>query len=525
MKRFIDVTSIIVIAGALVFFIFMKSTTIGTTSKMAPIDTVERYDFSKFPYQKVVTVDFDIDGDSLSRFTKREKMDQLKDWLLFTMVSMSGLSAEEINQSLFDVPVVRQGYTMPVSNCEYGDTRSAYIGNGRVLALLPHNISHENQMDFLAHISDKHVKNLGEYPDALIVFQYYIDLDDHYATILRKEDVPVQDLYTEGNGYFEKEIRTLEDLQRFMTKIQDVIYAKDSKDCLILGGRKLQAGDYARIRVEDIAAIWQSEDSIKKQEEALDKKWNDKLKPLKEKWENVTYTTSAQKAAYERQIEQEVLALRAEMEEETAMLHMVDGSGFSLDHKYDFEGLLLYFKKLEPDLLREFADGDDPMFEPDDLKKTFSHIKMGLSQNNIIPYLKFNEQVKAQIDMIESMNTILKLSLYLKNKSDSESAETQAFNQKTIPLIKRNERLIDVYNAFTDAENSLFKFQLARYDGALKGTDVGMTLFYTDLMAKLWLFDFQGTAPVDIVTDYKTSHNVKPAAIFQHELSALSSSR
>ena len=33
------------------------------------------------------------------------------------------------------------------------------------------------------------------------------------------------------------------------------------------------------------------------------------------------------------------------------------------------------------------------------------------------------------------------------------------------------------------------QFQHARYDGALKGTEVGMALFYTDLMAKVWALD------------------------------------
>lgn len=37
--------------------------------------------------------------------------------------------------------------------------------------------------------------------------------------------------------------------------------------------------------------------------------------------------------------------------------------------------------------------------------------------------------------------------------------------------------------------------QCARYDGPLAGTAAGMTFFYTDLLAKLWSIDWQGTAP------------------------------
>jgi len=42
-------------------------------------------------------------------------------------------------------------------------------------------------------------------------------------------------------------------------------------------------------------------------------------------------------------------------------------------------------------------------------------------------------------------------------------------------------------------------YQTARYDGKLQGTSVGMILFYTDLLAKLWLLDFDGAAPKAVV--------------------------
>jgi hypothetical protein len=38
-------------------------------------------------------------------------------------------------------------------------------------------------------------------------------------------------------------------------------------------------------------------------------------------------------------------------------------------------------------------------------------------------------------------------------------------------------------------------FQAARYDGPLQGTEVGMVLFYTDLLAKLWVIDFVDSSP------------------------------
>ena len=38
-------------------------------------------------------------------------------------------------------------------------------------------------------------------------------------------------------------------------------------------------------------------------------------------------------------------------------------------------------------------------------------------------------------------------------------------------------------------------YQAARYDGDLQGTEVGMVLFDTDLLAKLWAIDFDESSP------------------------------
>ena len=88
--------------------------------------------------------------------------------MLFTVVSESGLSPDEVNRVLFDVPTVRHGHMKPVANFEYGETRSCFIGQGQVVALLPP-CTEAQRKDYLAHIADEHHKNLGEKPAKLLV--------------------------------------------------------------------------------------------------------------------------------------------------------------------------------------------------------------------------------------------------------------------------------------------------------------------------------------------------------------------
>jgi hypothetical protein len=47
--------------------------------------------------------------------------------------------------------------------------------------------------------------------------------------------------------------------------------------------------------------------------------------------------------------------------------------------------------------------------------------------------------------------------------------------------------------------------QRARYDGGLQGTSVGMTLFYTDLLAKAWSFNWNDGAPEAFIPGFESS--------------------
>jgi uncharacterized membrane-anchored protein YjiN (DUF445 family) len=45
-------------------------------------------------------------------------------------------------------------------------------------------------------------------------------------------------------------------------------------------------------------------------------------------------------------------------------------------------------------------------------------------------------------------------------------------------------------------------FQKARYDGYLQGTEVGMVLFYTDILAKIWALNYLDSTPSKIIQNF-----------------------
>ena len=306
MRRIIDALSILGIISAPIYIGFANSQvhspqTIATTQQATIADS--------FPLNKSRLITFEPD-EGFQRLSARQQLDQLRDWLLLTAISRQGLSAKDINEAVYDLPPVRYSYMSPVANFEYGQTRSIYIGNGQVIAIVPQNSSSAERQDDLAHIADHHRKDLGKAPTSLLVFEYEISLDKQAAFLTRKENIDAQKLFSNEYGYSEAKINNLTDFQNFMSQVDDVTFAQMNGSTLSLGGRKLSSQKYQGIRVEDVAAIWQSEKKIQEQKSQFEARWQEKLK-------NTSW------------LEQD--SIKQQIQKEWKQLKIVNGSGFSLD--------------------------------------------------------------------------------------------------------------------------------------------------------------------------------------------------
>jgi hypothetical protein len=235
-------------------------------------------------------VDFFMDESTRERLTEREGKDQLRDWLLYTAVSSQGLSAEDLNRVLFDVPAVRHGYMHPVANFEYDVIRSCPLGDGTILALIPSG-GDPQRRDHLAHIADEHRKNLGTRLERLFVFEYELDADSLLATLRRTEDIPGDELFQASYGYYEATIRGLQELTDFLNKVQDVTYASvpsagfGGQRALVLGGRRLAGRTYRGLRVEDVAAVWQAQEKLDQGRKQLEAEFALETEALRQKWQ------------------------------------------------------------------------------------------------------------------------------------------------------------------------------------------------------------------------------------------------
>lgn len=418
--------------------------------------------FEYFPLNEAQTVNFQAKAASLRNLTERQKKDQFLDWLLFTVESDPSFSTKEIIEASYDISPVRYDYLKPVSNFEYGDTRSLYVGNETIVALIPQDSSPEQRIDYLNHIADKHRQNLGRIPEKLEVFEYQLDLGQETAQLTRVEELNTNNLFHDQQyGYHQRYIRNLDDLNQFMAKVDDITFAQVTDSKLIVGGRKIQGHSYGNIGVEDVAALWQSEHKIQQEIRQLITDVQTKYL-LNNQW--LTQTELQKKYA-----------------EEWQKRKLVNGSGFSLDSAYDYQGLKQSLTKITPRLVA-LKSNSKSIFTNQEIEQ----VQRDLSQKNIVPYLKLIEKLKSK-------------------QSDALKEVSYEIRAEIIEFLKTPETK---------------SFQAARYDGALQGTEVGMVLYYTDLLAKLWALDYLGTTPKKYITDFQplTQHSARVSSIYKKEL-------
>jgi hypothetical protein len=182
------------------------------------------------------------------------------------------------------------------------------------------------------------------------------------------------------------------------------------------------------------------------------------------KWRSgVTYRTGTEKKLLDQQYETERSQLMAEIKSSRASR----GSGFSLDPAFDYDELEKKVGGLRPSLSR-IVSGQD-------LATALSSLR----EHNAGPFLELLVSLRSEQPQSELVRRLIDL--------------------------ERRER-----------------FQAARYDGYLQGTKVGMTLFYTDLLAKLKAIDYWNDHSIQ---DFKSLTEVQVAPIYRQEVAELNSTR
>jgi hypothetical protein len=435
----------------------------------------ERRFFVNFSVGMTRNVHVAADDATLEEMSPIERAEQVRDWLLFTVASSSGLSPTEINKSLYDVQMIRHGYMKAVSNFKYGDARSCRLPGNRLVALIPAALGSQGErLDRLIQLADEHHKDTGEIPKTLYVFEYILAPasagGEQMATLTHATDINGNTLYSSESGYYEARINSIDDLRRFMGQVDDLTYAS-LKGGLTVGGRKIKGHDYRGIRIEEIAALYESEAKIR----TLKQKLKQKIDEFNARWASRLYKTREEKEEINRQYEEESTAMEEELSQMRDAGSFVGGSGFSLEPTFDYEDLVASFDSTIAPAIRSIMPGS---------RHRIARARAGLAH--------------------KSIDALLELL--------GELAATGESGKRIADLI-------------LDFINQTFSYQTARYDGALEGTEAGMVLFYTDLLAKLWAINYLQSAPVADIPDFQPMPEQHFARFYEKELKDLSGTR
>ena len=71
--------------------------------------------FASMEVNKTFKIDIAFPDLAEEEFSDREKADQARDWLLYTIITNSGLKSKEISEATFDLAPVRYGFNTALS--------------------------------------------------------------------------------------------------------------------------------------------------------------------------------------------------------------------------------------------------------------------------------------------------------------------------------------------------------------------------------------------------------------------------
>jgi hypothetical protein len=385
----------------------------------------------------------------LEELSPDDRPDQLADWALYGTLARTSISSDDLRKVAFNLAPFRFPFLEEVLDFDYGPGRRAFLPDGSVW--LFYSTRDKQPQVTLARLADQVRMERGELPASLTVFRYRTELPEGAIYVEREKIIPAQKLFSPDYGYVERTVSTAAELGSWLEQIDDVTHVrKISGNAIEIGGRHFEKTRTLGVTLEDVAALYQAHSALAElgQEPgfSLDPQWD---------------------------VEGLIQGLRLLLEDPAQLIRsaQVDALIAQLGNKDESAQRRVSSTALEVDYALQYASIGRLQL-PQGASATILEIldsiegKSGieLEEGAIVPFLRLQEDMEAMaeqaVDPTESSQAILLLTLL-------------------------------------DHLESQNRAQCARYDGPLQGTRVGMNLFYTDLLAKLWAsVDYYRAAPV-----------------------------
>jgi hypothetical protein len=397
-----------------------------------------------------------------------EKDEQLRDWALYGLKSSLALGADR------ELPVrhpalaatqpgeVSPGRVFPISGKEWGVIVAPELLGNKPL---------------LGGLIDRKNATCNSLPEKVSLFTYRTDAPASVISVAPAGSLDAKELFAPEYGYHSATVGTLAELSGFLERIDDLVSFSWRAGRLHLGGRKYLGNGQRALTAQEVAALYQAyfapAVSRRELEQAVQQRYAELLRSdagLQKRLRRGTIKKAQVLAQLRRQ-----LAPRSE-----------PNVGFSLDPQLDYAALA--------DDLRNLA-----------LQRQAPLHSVNAALAGLLS--RHRGELNAAAARLESRHDLRPLLTLRRRYEKSADPAEQRFADTLRYLETRHS------------------YQSARYDGKLQGTSVGMILFYTDLLAKLWALDYQGMAPKKTIKGFRTMQEISVPKLDWDDFVRLSKTR
>jgi len=396
----------------------------------------------------------------LDALPMEQREHQLADWAAFATLAHEGLDGAALLDTMVNRTVWRRQEFLQVLPGENDDGTHVVLDDGRVWILYAKNDPWPRTT--IARQADRIRMELGSIPREVELLRYTADLLGGKMQIERLSRVKGSDLFSREYGYSEHVFGDVDGLEKALAAIDDLTFVEAlPRGEIRVGGRRMAKGPALGLGLEDVAALYQAQVSRPPALGfSLDPSWN--LEGLK----------------------RDLATLRRSPE-----LIVAEAEAVLASYRKNHSGQDLT-RVASPWPVRAAALLEEATTE------TLPHDGTGKNKRRLA------EAIKPLLPRLEPI-----LAEIAEAGKAEENRYVRSFAGLLAELGQRTDPgavLLRGVLAFVEGKQ---RRQCANYldKGALAGTPLGMTLFYTDLVAKLWGFmDYGGGTPLGKVPGFVT---------------------
>jgi hypothetical protein len=460
-----------------------------------------------------------------------ERREQVRDWAVIATVAKLGATPAQVAAATHELPPARLQYLDELYGFEYGRGRRAYLGK-RVL--LFHDSDDPDPQATIGRLADRVRMESGEIPPKVEIYLVDNQRDEGTIRIERASDITGAELFSPAFGYVEGTADSEADLIAWLDKADDLAHARMDHGRVILGGRRFTNTPSMSVTVEDVAALYQAHLELNEPHRraratlaslsAEARKAAERLRQFVDSgtpYEDVMSALAQEEGANPGAAAMFRAAAKG-LEALTTLRAPTQSPGFSLDPRLlpdpsSPQHPLLLSK------LRAFAA--DPCSAVADIAKradVLERAEPDVTRRTALTHsaLPIREAL-GELECSELEQVVSPLAAAVSRVAPT-APHAWEYALSGYYQLKDQWRVAQSTSAWLAFQSASFyenesKLLCPRYMGT-QGTSVGMTMFYTDLIAKMWAdTDYGFSAPVMDIPGFPTKPRVDLDPVFFSE--------